>query len=118
MEPDAPEIRSRWRRTCFFIFEPALLVTLLYNKIIPLWYWHVRLGRSGRGRPSRFWSQLFERIYHLDAPRPNPVFGVIFWVAMAGVVIVCLTLPRRDRSLALAGLITVVIAIGFCLPNG
>lgn len=115
MDTATVHARQSWLRLCFFVFETGLLTTFLMNEVLPRWYRAERLGIRGRGGARLFWSHLFNRIYHLDGPRPQPVYSVVYWVSLAAVAVVGVGLWRRERALALFGLVTGLASCWFTL---
>jgi hypothetical protein len=115
MDTSTKDTRPDWLRFWFFIFETALLAAFFFNEVLPRWYVAERLGRGGNRWSARFWSGLFDSIYHLDGPKPHTIYAVIYWISLAGLLMVCFGLRRGDPSRALIGWVTAFISFCYIL---
>jgi hypothetical protein len=111
------EGRQDWARFWFFVFETALLAAFFFNEVLPRWYVRERLGRGGIRPSAMFWSHLFNSLYHLDGPKPHPIYAIVYWVSLAGLLAVCgcFCWRRRDGTLVWAALISAVVTCGYIL---
>ena len=103
--------RQGWGRFWFLVCEAALLGAFFINEVLPRWYVRERLGRGGIRPSAMFWSHLFDHIYHLDGPKPHLIYAIIYWVALAGLLAVCVWFcwRRREDSLVKFGLVSAVV---------